>query len=128
MYRALRLVLGLLISLSFVLMPYGTLHAHVSDHEHTHMHGGHVHDFASDHDAKPLDQVVKISVPAVTPSPAMWNWTDWLPVLCVVAVLGLSLPFVTLLLRPPSRDTEPIPRRSHHRPPLRGPPASVHAI
>ena len=76
MRRLPHLVLCWAVSLSFVLMPYSTLHAHVADHEHTHVHGGHVHDFDSDHDAKPVDQVVKISVAATTPSLATWHWTD----------------------------------------------------
>jgi hypothetical protein len=128
MHRLPRLVLCWAVSLSFVLMPYSTLHAHVADHEHTHVHGGHAHDFDSDRDAKPVDQVVKISVAATTPNPATWDWSDWLPVICVVALLSFSLPFVTAILRPPARDSEPIPRRPHRQPPLRGPPAFVHAI
>lgn len=87
-----------------------------------------MHDLDSDRDDKPVDQVVKISVPATTPNAAIWDWSNWLPVLCVVALLIFSLPFVTAILRPPARDSEPIPRRPHRQPPLRGPPAFVHAI
>jgi hypothetical protein len=121
-------VLCWLVSLSFVLMPYSTLHAHVADHEHTHVHGGHLHDFDSSHDSKPVDQVVKISVAVTSTSPAALGWTDWLPVISVVVLLALSLPFVTRILRPPSRASEPIPLRPHRQPPLRGPPAFIHAI
>lgn len=129
MRRLQRFILCWAVSLSFVLMPYSTLHAHVADHDHTHVHGGHVHDFDSGHDdAKPVDQVVKISVAATTANLAISDWTDWLPLVCVVVVLAAGLPFVTRILRPPSRDSEPISRRPHHLPPLRGPPASVHAI
>lgn len=128
MGRLQRLILGWVMSISVVLMPYSTLHAHVSDPEHTHVHGGHVHDFDSDHDVRPVDQVVKISIAATTISPAGWDWTDWLPVVCVVAVLALSQPFVTMILRPPSRDSDPAPRRTYRQPPLRGPPVSVQAI
>jgi len=123
-----RLVLCWVVSLSFVLMPYNTLHAHIGDHEHAHVHGGHLHDFDAGHDAQPVDQVVKISVAATNTNPATANWTDWLPVLCVVVLLAAGLPFVTRILRPPSRDSEPIPRRPHRQPPSRGPPALVHAI
>jgi hypothetical protein len=128
MRRLQRLVLCWAVSLSFVLMPYSTLHAHVADDEHTHVHGGHLHDFDFSHDAKPIDQVVKISVAATSPNPALWDWTNWLPVISVVVLLALSLPFVTRILRPPSRASEPIPRRPHCQPPLRGPPAFIHAI
>lgn len=120
-------VLCWLVSLTFVLMPYSTLHAHVADHEPTHVHGGHVHDFDSSHDSKPVDHVVKISVAATSTSPAV-AWTDWLPVISVVVLLALSLPFVTRILRPPLRASEPIPRRPHRQPPLRGPPTFIHAI
>lgn len=73
MDRLQRLVLGWVMSISVVLLPYSTLHAHVSDPEHTHVHGGHVHDFDSDHDVRPVDQVVKISIAATTISPASWD-------------------------------------------------------
>jgi hypothetical protein len=128
MRRLQRLLLCSVVSLSFVLMPYSTLHAHVADHEHTHVHGGHLHDFDSSHDAKPVDQVVKISVAATSTNPATLDWTDWLPVVGIVVLLVSGLPFVTRILRPPSRDSEPIPRRPHRQPPLRGPPASILAI
>lgn len=128
MRRLQRLVSCWAVSLSFGLMPYSTLHAHVADQEPTHMHGGHVHDFDSDHDVKPVDHIVKISVAATTHTEGSWDWTHWLPILCVVALLALSLPFVTAILRPPARDPEPIPRRPHHLPPLRGPPGSVQPI
>jgi hypothetical protein len=128
MRRLLHLVLCSAVSLSFVLMPYSTLHAHVADREHTHVHGGHAHDFDSGRDAEPVDQVVKISVAATTPNPATWDWSDWLPLVCVVTLLSFSLPFVKVILRPPARDSEPIPRRAHRQPPLRGPPVSIHAI
>jgi hypothetical protein len=123
-----RLILCWAVSFSFVLMPYSTLHAHVADREHAHVHGGHLHDFASNPDAKPVDQVVKISVAATRTNPATWDWTDWLPVVCIVVLVASGLPFVTRILRPPSRDSEPIPRRPHRQPPLRGPPAFIHAI
>ena len=128
MRRLQRLVLCSVVSLSFVLMPYSTLHAHVADHEHTHVHGGHLHDFDSDHDVRAVDEVVKISVAATTSSPSTPDWTDWLPLIYVVALLSLGVPFVTAILRPPARESEPIPRRPHRQPPLRGPPTFVHAI
>ncbi|MGH8237046.1 MAG: hypothetical protein ACREXP_08490 [Steroidobacteraceae bacterium] len=128
MGRLQRVIFCWAVSFSFVLTPYSTLHAHVSDDEPTHMHGGHVHDFDRDHDARKVDHIVKISVAATTPSHASGDWTAWLPIVCVVALLALSLPFVTAILRPPSRDSEPIRRRPYYQPPLRGPPASVPAI
>lgn len=128
MRRLQRLILCWAVSLSFVLMPYDTLHAHVAEHEHTHVHGGHLHDFDFNRDAEPTDQIVKISVAATSSSPALWDWTDWLPVVSVVILLTLSLPFLARILGPPSRGSEPISRRPHSRPPLRGPPAPVHAI
>jgi hypothetical protein len=128
MHRLPRLVLCWVVSLSFVLIPYSTLHAHVTDQDDTHVHGGHVHDFDGGHDVKSVDQVVKITVTAATPSPATGDWTAWLPLICVVGLLIFSLPFVTAILRPPKRNSEPIPRRPHSQPPLRGPPAFIHAI
>lgn len=116
-------------SISFILMPYSTLHAHISDHEHTHMHGGHVHDLEPDHDAPSVDQVVQVNVAAATVSTPTFDWADWLPIVCIVAVLSLCRPLLTSILRPPSRDSEPIPRRSYRQPPLRGPPFfSIHAL
>jgi hypothetical protein len=128
MRRLPHLVLSWAVSLSFVLMPYSTLHAHVADDEHTHVHGGHAHDFDSDRDVRSVDEVVKMSVAATTSSPSTLGWTNWLPLIYVVALLSLSVPFVTAILRPPARDSEPIPRRPHRQPPLRGPPTFVHAI
>jgi hypothetical protein len=128
MRRLQRFIVCLLVSFSFMLMPYSTLHAHVPDEEHTHVHGGHLHDFDTSQDVKPIEQVVKISVNATTSSPAIWDWTDWLPVICIVVLLPSSVPFVTRILRPPSRASEPIKRRPHSQPPLRGPPAFLHAI
>jgi hypothetical protein len=123
MGRLQRLVLCWVMSVSFMLMPHSTLHAHVSEHEHTHVHGGHVHDFDRDHDVRSVDHIVKISVAATTATPAGFDWTVWLPIVCVLTLLSLSLPFVTAILRPPSRDSEPIRRRPFWQPPLRGPPS-----
>ena len=127
MGRVPRLVACCVVSLSFMLMPYSTLHAHVSDLEHSHLHGGHVHDLAPDeHDVRSVDQVVQISVATTHLNPLVaWDSVDWTPVLCVLAFLALSLPFLTLILRPPARDSEPIPRRTFRHPPLRGPPVFI---
>jgi hypothetical protein len=129
MGRLPRLVLCYLMSVSFVLMPYSTLHAHLSDHDQVHVHAGHVHDLDHHGDTRSLDQVVNVSVSAAASSSPGHDFVIWLPVLCAVALLALALPFLTSILRPPSRDTEPIPRRSHRQPPLRGPPSvSIQAL
>jgi hypothetical protein len=128
MRRLHRVVVCSMMCISWVLMPYSTLHAHVDDHDHTHVHGGHVHDFGKEYDLKHADQVVPISVTAAT-SPTGLDWTHWLPIFYVLTGLALALPFLTAILRPPERDSEPIPRRFHWQPPLRGPPAiSIRAL
>jgi hypothetical protein len=116
-----RAIVCWMLCISFILMPYSTLHAHVDEHEHMHVHGGHVHDFDKGYDTKHADQVVPVSV-AATPSPTVLDWTSWLPLVYVLTALGLALPLLTAILRPPARDSEPIPRRTCWQPPLRGPP------
>jgi hypothetical protein len=129
MGRSARLLLSWLVSVSYVLMPYSTRHAHVADDQPVHFHGGHTHDLDSDHDVRIPDEVVTITVPA-TPSSAAtdWTWTDWQAAVNITLILALTLPFVTAILRPPSRKTEPISRRSRRQPPLRGPPLSILAL
>jgi hypothetical protein len=128
MRRLHRAVVCWMMCISFVLMPYSTLHAHVDDHEHMHVHGGHVHDFDKGYDLKHADQVVPVTVTATT-GPTGLDWTSWLPIFYVLTGLALALPFLTAILRPPARDSEPIPRRFHWQPPLRGPPAiSIRAL
>ena len=117
----------LLVSVGLVLSPLSTLHAHVTDHTHTHIHGGHAHDLTGDHDKLPT-QVVDLKASPSDFAPAKVTWADWAPLFFVLALVCAWAPPLVTFLRHPRRDTEPILRLSFRVPPLRGPPlTSIHA-
>lgn len=123
--RRIGLVLCILMCASFVLVPFNTLHVHISaDDDHTQMHGGHDHDSLADeqvHEIGEGDQVVQAHF-ALADGGTTFNWVHWLPLFCSLGLLLLFLPRVVSVPRPPGPDDRPILRRSHWRPPLRGPP------
>jgi hypothetical protein len=112
-------------ALSFALVPYNTLHAHFAgDHDHSVLHGGHVHDFA--HGETPPDQLAADHVVAVKMMAADHGAfslsTPWMPVLWIMAVMTLGVAAIRDVFRPPGADPRPLKRRSWRLPPLRGPP------
>jgi hypothetical protein len=123
------LALVTLMCISFVLVPFNTLHAHVSaDHDHTLVHGGHGHDVAVDDSAHEIgegDHVVHAHF-AATDGGATFTWVHWLPLLGALGLLLLFLPRVVRSPRPQRLDDWPAHRRGHWRPPLRGPPLNSH--
>lgn len=121
-------ILCLLLSVSFLLAPFSTLHAHLGSdhHDYAVLHGGHVHDVhnhANDGgDIQDAGHTVDVNFGIADRSVAGFSWTDWLPLICVLAVVWLSVPLSTLILRSPNPDFRPRPRLTYWRPPLRGPP------
>lgn len=124
-------ILSLLLSVSFILAPFSTLHTHLgSGHDHAVLHGGHVHDphnHAHDHahdsgDIHDAGQAIDVNFAIADRGVAGFSWTDWLPLICVLAVAWLGLRLSTLILRPPNPDSPPRSRFIYWRPPLRGPP------
>jgi hypothetical protein len=121
-------ILWLVLS-SFVLTPFSTLHAHVAaDHDHTVLHGGHLHDFDFDDDdhgdrTTSAGHIIDVQLTVSDRSPTEVRWTEWLPLLIVLDPAWPGLPYLTSILRPPAVDEQPIiSRPSHWQPPLRGPP------
>lgn len=114
-----------LMCISFALLPFNTLHAHVSaDHDHTLLHGGHSHDSVAGelaHETAEGDQVLQAHF-AVADAGASSGWLHWLPLIFALGSLLLFLPRVFFVPRPPGPDDWPIHSRGHWRPPLRGPP------
>lgn len=114
-----------LVLISFVLTPLSTLHVHAAtDHHGSALHGGHLHDFDAgdvghhDTDAEPI---IDVQLVAADRS-GDFRWIEWLPLFVALGLAWLSSPYLTSILRPPAIDDPPIARRSHWKPPLRGPP------
>lgn len=113
-----------LVLISFVLTPFSTLHAHVSNgHDHGVVHGGHSHDFNSgDIDDVHTDTGQIIDMQLVASDRGTMPGVERLALASAPELPTLDAPQVTLILRPPPIDDPPIPRRSYWQPPLRGPP------
>ena len=122
--RRLLLTLCLLANVSFVLAPLSMLHAHVDSEESaTEIHGGHAHDVVSDTARVEDGGIVDLEVASLHRGTRASNWTHWLPLPIVAAILAwtpLQIAFT------PRRRTPDIPilrlRSFWH--PLRGPPLS----
>jgi hypothetical protein len=122
----------MLVNVSVALVPFTTVHAHVSptDHHHGDVHGGHSHDFLDLHDVDgvhtPEDsgQVLDLepTLTSQSSSPSVF-WTHWLPLACVIAFLTLGVRLCLATLRPPRTEPQFISFRERWRPPLRAPPA-----
>lgn len=114
-----------LMCISFALLPFNTLHAHVSSHDdHTWLHGGHSHDSVAAepaHETTEGSHVVQAHF-AMVDAGTSFNWVQWLPLLMALGSLLLLAPRVLFVPRPPGPDDRPIHRRGRWRPPLRGPP------
>lgn len=123
--RRLVLALCLLLNISFALVPFSALHAHVdSDHHATQVHGGHDHDLGtgnSDHDPH---HVVDLGFAFSDHGSGAMTWTHWLPLACSVVLLVTRSGLASVLLRPPASENPPPSPRDYWHPPLRGPPLS----
>lgn len=123
-------IVCLLLCVSFLLAPFSTLHAHPgSDHDHPDyavLHGGHVHEVhnhANDGgDIPDAGHTVDVNFAIADRGKAGFSWTDWLPLICMLAVAWLIVRYSTFILRPLDPDGRPLFRLSYWRPPLRGPP------
>jgi hypothetical protein len=112
-------------ALSFALVPFNTVHAHIAnDHEHAVMHGGHVHDLQHEQ-AVPgesaLDHIIAVQMVAADHGTVSLT-VPWMPVLWLVMAMMFGIAAIREVFRPPGRDPRPLNRRSWHLPPLRGPP------
>lgn len=115
-----------LMCISFALLPFNTLHAHVSaDHDdHTLLHGGHTHDSIvgePPHETAEGEQVVQAHF-AVADAGTSLGWVQWLTLIFALGSLLLFAPRVFFVPRPPGPDDRPVHSRGHWRPLLRGPP------
>lgn len=126
------LILYMLLSVAVLLAPFSTLHMHLASDHHPHdhdtpasetrVHGGHVHEFDTHQDSYQAGHVVDVDFALSDRSSAGFGWTDWLPILCALVIVGLGAVYTTLILRPPRPDPRPSSYLDHWRPPLRGPP------
>jgi hypothetical protein len=116
-----------LMALSFVLVPFSTVHAHFVD-DHSVLHGGHVHEV--DHESTTHDDGIEerfVSAPLVvadkTPGKSFGAWA---PVFWFLAALTLGIAAIREVFRPPGDDVCPASDHTFQLPPSRGPPlASV---
>jgi hypothetical protein len=114
-----------LMALSFALVPFNSVHAHISDdHDHSAIHGGHLHEFQHEQ-AIPgesvLEHVVALQMTASEHGSVSLS-APWMPVLWFLVVMIFGFALVREVFRPPGRDSTPLVRRSWRLPPLRGPP------
>lgn len=122
--RALLSVLLILSCFSVVTAPLNRLHAHVdAEHEHTHVHGGHVHDGADHHGVVDEGQVIYLDAKDLQQAAKNLAWATWLP-LCVVSLILLLVP-VARLPWSPRRQVRVASQYPPWPPPLRGPPLSA---
>jgi hypothetical protein len=119
--RRLVLLLCLLANISYSLMPFGTLHAHINDSHHgDHVHAGHYHDLDTGTQAAADSAAVDLQL--IAADRGSIDWTHWLPLLIALVVLFSAYQVVSQLLRPPRKENLPSLLRAHRLPPLRGPP------
>jgi hypothetical protein len=118
------MVIGLM-ALSFALVPFNTVHAHFAgDHDHSVLHGGHIHDFEHRETAPgqpSADHVVAVKMTAADHGSFSLS-ASWMPVLWLLVAMTLGVAAMREVFRPPGADPGPPKRRSWRLPPLRGPP------
>jgi hypothetical protein len=111
--------------LSFLLIPFNTVHAHIDDHpEQSQLHGGHFHDFGHEedgHDLSGSDHYVSAPLVAIDKAPS-GTFAQWVPIVWFVSGMDLGLPAIGEVFRPPGDDPPLLCGFSWQRPPLRGPP------
>lgn len=150
--RRLTVMFLVLLNISFILMPFSTLHMHVMADHHVVLHSGHIHwhdhdvddhdvddrdmddhdigigdhDHHHAHEHRSHDEHQLSTLHTAMFDDVKFNVTDWSAstvVLCVLAVWFFSLPYLTAVLRPPAISRPFHNQRSYWHPPLRGPPA-----
>lgn len=135
--RRLAILLCVLMNISLVLVPFRTLHAHVSHDHAVVLHGGHSHDFDHDDDhdhggghahdghvSQVPDQVLNVHFATVDASISPAAWLPFVAFVCALAFCFSFRPYLTAVLRPPAADVRLIStRRNFLHPPLRGPPS-----
>jgi len=141
--RRLTVMFLVLLNISFILMPFSTLHMHVMADHHVVLHSGHIHwhdhdvdghdmdghdmgldDHAHEHHSQDEHQLSTLHTAMF--DDVKFNVTDWSAsnvVLCVLVAWFFSLPYLTAVLRPPAISRPFHDQRSYWHPPLRGPPA-----
>ncbi len=114
-----------LMAISFALVPFNTVHAHIADvHDESVLHGGHVHDFHLDQapvDASATDHVVAMQMTAADHGSFSLS-VPWMPVLWILVAIAFGIAAIREVFRPPGRGRGPLNQRCWRLPPLRGPP------
>ncbi|MBC8025901.1 MAG: hypothetical protein H7Y89_07915 [Steroidobacteraceae bacterium] len=123
--RRLACMVLVLMALSFALLPFNTVHAHIAgDHGGSVMHGGHVHDLHHHQvplDVSATDHVVVMQVTAADHGSFSLS-APWMPVLWILVAMAFGIAALREVFRPPARSAGPLNKRSWRLPPLRGPP------
>jgi hypothetical protein len=114
-----------LLALSFALVPFNTVHAHIADnHDDSVLHGGHVHDLH--HNEAALDESASDHIVAMQMTAAAHGSFSlslpWMPVLWILVAMAFGVAAIREVFRPPGRSPGPPNQRSWRLPPLRGPP------
>jgi hypothetical protein len=114
-----------LMALSFTLVPFNTVHAHIADnHDNSVLHGGHVHDLHHDEAAleeSTSDHIVAMQMTAADHG-SFSQSVQWMPVLWILVAMAFGIAAIREVFRPPGRSPRPFNQRSWRLPPLRGPP------
>ena len=114
-----------LMALSFLLVPFNTVHAHIDDHHgRSLVHGGHLHASTQGdevHGLNGFDHYVSAQLVASDKSPGSMS-AEWMPVFWFMAPETLGVAAIHEVFRPPGDDPPLVYRHSWRRPPLRGPP------
>jgi hypothetical protein len=119
-------VLCVFLSISILLAPSSTLHAHAESDQHAGvLHGGHVHhDATDDKGGHEVESVIDVHYAMADRGLKAFSWTLWLPLFASIAVFRLAIACLPAIFRPPPRTLRLPQIRTHHwQPPLRGPPA-----
>lgn len=123
--RRLPRFLCVFLSISILLAPSSTLHAHPQSDQHAGvLHGGHVHhDENHDQSSHEIEAVIDVHFDMADRGLKAFSRTLWSPLLGCVAVFGLAIACLPAIFRPPPRTLRLPQSRTHHwQPPLRGPP------
>jgi hypothetical protein len=114
-----------LLALSFALVPFNSVHAHIADdRDHSVLHGGHLHDLQHEEAVtgeSALEHIVAVQMTASDHGSLSLS-VPWMPVLWVLVAMAFGILVIREVFRPPGHDRRPLIRRSWRLPPLRGPP------
>lgn len=134
--RCVTILVCLLLNVSFLLVPFSHVHAHL-DHldDSALVHGGHSHDFddydsahhhADDSLKHDAERVIDLDGDRPGQAANALSWSKWLPLLCTVGLFfSVALTRVFLLPRPPRNRPVLSSQHPPWPPPLRGPPLSI---